>query len=120
MTDYPMLIAVIQMVTALATLGGIVFGAVKINRTDKNMKLLELNTNSMKDALVAATATGEFAKGNLQGREQQTAERAVEKSTEAVVEKAVENAVEKVADKSLDTVAGKVADKVAEVMEKKS
>lgn len=41
----------------------------------KVMKDLELNTNSMKDQLVAITKTSSMAEGNLQGRAEQTAER---------------------------------------------
>lgn len=118
MSDYPLLIAIVQMVTAIATLGGIAFNTVRLNRTAANVQKIELATNSMKDALVAATAEASEFKGAERGRIEQTAERAAEKSTEATVGAAVEKAVEKVADKSLDKVAGAVADAVVEKVEK--
>ncbi len=37
------------------------------HRTDKNMKLLEKNTNSIKDALVASTAKASLAEGTAAG-----------------------------------------------------
>lgn len=77
MTD-SVLIALLNLATALATLGsivfGIVFGAVKLNRTEANVQKIETATNSMKDALVLATATGEFAKGKTEGRNEIKAE----------------------------------------------
>lgn len=72
--DLPTLILLVQLSTALATLVGIVWNTVKLNRTASNVQKIETATNSMKDALVLATATGEFAKGKTEGRNEIKAE----------------------------------------------
>lgn len=50
--------------------------AYKQLKNGQEIKKLETNTNSIKDALVAATAKGALAEGNLAGREQLLKEQA--------------------------------------------
>lgn len=81
----------------------------------------KINTiHALTNSLAERAEIGARAVGNLQGRVEQTAERAIARPTETAVETAVVRALDAVADKSLDKVADAVADKVSErVMEKK-
>jgi len=49
----------------------------------KVIEKLEINTNSMKDQLVAVTRVAGLAEGNLQGRVEQTAEQSVIAASQA-------------------------------------
>jgi hypothetical protein len=68
-----------QVITSFATLCGVVGGIIvqirssarvdtKINDQHEIVKKLELNTNSIKDALVASTAKASNLEGQMQGR----------------------------------------------------
>lgn len=48
MTDYPLIVSIVQMVTALATLAGILSNTIKINRTDKNVHTIKEQTADRK------------------------------------------------------------------------
>ena len=69
---YQLLTITVQSITAVV----IAYIALKQASLTRTMDKLEKNTNSMKDALVASTKAGALAEGNLQGRLEQTAERA--------------------------------------------
>ena len=66
---------VAQLITSIATLIGVLRGlnislgnAKKIEAQAENVKKIELATNSMKDALVAATAKASHAEGVAEGK----------------------------------------------------
>jgi hypothetical protein len=69
---------VISLVSAIGMCATAIIGvvnAVKLTRTSANIQKIETATNSMKDALVAATAKGSHAEGVVQGRAEVTAEK---------------------------------------------
>lgn len=73
--------AIGTLISAMASSAALLIGALntrKLNRTAANVQKIELATNSMKDALVAATAKGEHAAGVVQGRADVAAERKAE------------------------------------------
>jgi outer membrane murein-binding lipoprotein Lpp len=73
--------AVGTLLTAIASGTAVIIGAlntIKLNRTAADVRKIEVATNSMKDQLVAATATGAHAEGVAQGRADMTAERKAE------------------------------------------
>ena len=58
-------------VAALSSAAAVVIGAIntrKVNGMVANVQKIELATNSMKDQLVAATASAEHARGKVEGR----------------------------------------------------
>jgi transcriptional regulator of met regulon len=56
-------------ILTIVSIGISILNYLKIDRTQSDVKKIELATNSMKDALVEATATGEHAKGFEAGRQ---------------------------------------------------
>ena len=75
-----LIIAVGSLITAMASAAAVVIGAfnsIKLSRTAQQVEKIEVATNSMKDALVAATAKGEHAAGVAQGRADMKAELAI-------------------------------------------
>ena len=58
-----------QLLISIATLGGIGIGIWAQFRTMRNVRLIEIATNSMKDALVAATEKSAGLEGEKRGRE---------------------------------------------------
>ena len=71
----------IQIATAVGVFATAIIGVlnvIKLTRTALNIQKIETATNSMKDALVAATAKGSHAEGVVQGRAEVHAEQADE------------------------------------------
>jgi hypothetical protein len=61
-----------ELITAVSALGAVVLGVRNGNRIQNihlSIDLLEKNTNSIKDALVASTAKASFAEGMQQERD---------------------------------------------------
>lgn len=73
---------IIALTGLLGTIPGIIAAVVairvsfKVTATQSDVKKIELATNSMKDALVAATAKASLAEGLAAGRAEVTAENA--------------------------------------------
>lgn len=59
--------------TSVASATAVIIGAlntIKLNRTAAQVEKIEIATNSMKDALVSATASSAHAQGKSEGREE--------------------------------------------------
>lgn len=61
------------LVAAMASSAAVIIGALnttKLNRTAAQVEKIEIATNSMKDQLVAATASSALAQGKVEGRQE--------------------------------------------------
>jgi len=64
------IIAISTLVTAVAAATVSLANAWRLNKVAKNVQVIETATNSMKDALVAATAKASLAEGTAVGLQQ--------------------------------------------------